>query len=281
MKTLVVYYYKEEYDTITNLAFFLKHGVIHSSNYYYAFLINNMVCSLNIEETSTVKIFKRSENEYDLPTYKWFFQNMLKESPTYFDQFGTFYFLNSSCVGPFVPTIIELNWIELFNKKLEKYDLVAPIVEFPPDSRGFEMLGLESSLNVPFLHSYMFGTNSSSVHLLKKVLLGIDNLELSNGINYERILTSEYLIHGKKIHSLLIAFHQVDINDSSIWNYKLWNKTFYTCYEIPENYFGIDINPLEVIFIKNIRKINGIHNIYSSGISRFLYTILNNYISWY
>ena len=167
MKTLVVYFYKEEYDTITNLAFFLKHGVIHSDNYHYAFLINNLVCSLDIPETNTIKVFKRSQNEYDLPSYKWFFETMLKESPSYFDQFGTFYFLNSSCVGPFLPTIVESNWIELFNKKLEKYDLVAPIVEFPPDSRGFEMLGLQSNLNVPFLHSYMFGTNVACIYLLK------------------------------------------------------------------------------------------------------------------
>jgi hypothetical protein len=206
---------------------------------------------------------------------------MLKASPNYFDQFGTFYFLNSSCIGPFLPTITDSNWIELFNKKLEKYDLIAPIVEFPPDSRGFEMLGLESKLNVPFLHSYMFGTNASSLYLLKNLLLEINSSEQSVSINYERKLTSEYLIHGKKIYSLLIAFKQVDINDRSVWNYKLWNRTPVTCYEVPENYFGIDINPLEIIFVKNIRKIHSYRSIYVSGISKYLYTTLINYITWY
>ena len=281
MKTLVVYCYKEEYDTVINLAFFLKHGIIKSNDYYYVFLINNMLCSLDIEESDTIRVFKRIQNEYDLPSYKWFFEMMLQSSPTYFEQFDTFYFLNSTCVGPFLPTIVESNWIELFNKKLEKYDLIAPIVEFPPDSRGFEMLGIESELNVPFLHSYMFGTKISCLHLLKNILLEMDDFEESNSVNYERKITSEYLIHGKKIHSLLIEFNQIDINDRSIWNYNLWNKSYITCYEIPENYFGIDINPLEVIFIKNVRKMNNIHSIYSSGISRYLYNTLINYISWY
>ena len=281
MKTLIVYCYKEEYDTITNLAFFLKHGIIHSNNYYYVFLINNMVCSLDLQETNTIRIFNRNENEYDLPSYKWFIQTMIQESPTYFDQFGTFYFLNSSCIGPFLPTIVEANWIELFNKKLEKTDLIAPIVEFPPDSHGFTMIGIDTTLNVPFLHSYMFGTNASSFPLLKNLLLEIDSVQQSISINYERKLTSEYLIHGKKIQSLLIAFSQIDINDKSIWNYKLWNKNSITCYEVPENYFGIDINPLEVIFIKNVRKVHSYRNFYASGISRYLYTTLVNYINWY
>ena len=281
MKTLVVYCYKEEYDTITNLAFFLKHGVVHSRNYHYVFLINNKICSLDIEETSSIRVFKRSQNEYDLPSYKWFIETMIKESPEYFDQFGTFYFLNSSCIGPFLPTITESNWIELFNKKLEKYDLIAPIVEFPPDSYGFTLLGISSNLNVPFLHSYMFGTNASSFNLLKNLLLGINTVDQSTIINCERKLTSEYLIHGKKIHSLLIAFNNIDINDKSLWNYKLWNKNTVTCYEVPENYFGIDINPLEVVFIKNIRKVHSFRNMHVSGISRYLYTTLMNYITWY
>ena len=95
MKTLVVYCYKEEYDTVINLAFFLKHGLIKSNDYYYVFLINNMECSLDIEESDTIRVFKRIQNEYDLPSYKWFFEMMLESSPTYFEQFDTFYFLNS------------------------------------------------------------------------------------------------------------------------------------------------------------------------------------------
>jgi hypothetical protein len=278
MKSLVVYYYKEDYDSITNLAFFLKHGLLHNPLYHYAFIVRNNVYSLPIKESSTIKIYNYKESDYDLASYKWFFKMTLEQNPFYFNQFKTFYFISSNCIGPFLPTITSSNWIDLFNKKLETCDLIAPIVEFPPDYYGYSNHGIDTTLNVPFLHSYMFGTNSSSLDVLKKVLLGVNDSKTS--INYERRLTSEYLLQGKKIQSLLMAFNKININDSSIWNYTLWNKSTLTCYEVPENYFGIDINPLEIVFVKNIRKASN-RNSNVSGISSYLHKILLNYINWY
>jgi len=276
MKSLIVYYYKEEYDTIINLSFFIKHGIVHSSNYHYVFIIHNGLCSIPIPESTTIQTYTYKEYDYDLSSYKWFFKMMLEKNHIYFNQYKTFYFINSNCIGPFLPTITESNWIELFNKKLERYDLIAPIVEFPPDYHGYNIHGIDTTLNVPFLHSYMFGTNKESLDILKKILFEITDSVMN--ITNERRLTSEYLLQGKKIHSLLMAFKNIDINDSSIWNYKLWNKNTLTCYEVPENYFDIDVNPLEVIFIKNICKNS--HRNYST-ISNYLYKIIINYISWY
>lgn len=281
MKTLVVYCYKEDNDTIINLSFFLKHGVIHNPDYYYVFIVNNMKCSVPIQESNQIRVYKRNENEYDLYSYKWFINHILATEHSFLYMFERYYFANSSCIGPFIPPIVELNWIEIMNKKLEAYDLIAPIVEFPPDSKGYNYIGINTSLNVPFLHSYMFGTNNQSIDILIDVLINARDPTQDNVIMLERILTSTFLLRNKKIYSFLLAFKNIDINDMSIWDYKLWNKSSKTCYEIPENYFGIDVNPFEVMFIKNIRKNHAYRASSISGISNIINSFLNNYTIWY
>jgi len=276
MKTLVLYCYREDNDTITNLSFFLKHGVIEHPDYHYAFIINNNACSIPIQETANIKVYKRTDDEYDLYTYKWYFQTI---KPPY--TFERYYFINSSCIGPFIPPIVEMNWIELFNIKLESYDLIAPIIEFPPDSVGYNLLDIDTTLNVPFLHSYMFGINKQSIHLFIDLLTHNEESTQQNAIYLERMLTSKYLLQSKKIYSFLLAFKNININDSNMWDYRLWNKNMVTCYEVPNNYFGIDVNPFEVIFVKNIRKSHTFRESSMAGISKYMYNMLKNFITWY
>jgi hypothetical protein len=270
MKTLVVYYYDETSITLTNLAYFFKHGIIRHEDYMYFFIINNSLCSINFHEETNIKIIKRVENDADLVSYNWFFEKM---DPLFFKDFERFYFISSICIGPFITPIVELNWIELFNKRLESCDLLSPVIEFPPDTKGYSILGIESQLNIPFLHAYMFGTNISSINLLINIFKDFTSNKTESIINYERLLTTKYLLNNKKISSLLLAFKNIDVNDKSLWNYKLWNKNENTCYETSEAYFGLDLNPLEIIFIKNIPK--------ASNISKNLRKQLMNYTVWH
>ena len=124
----------------------------------------------------------------------------------------------------------------------------------------------------------MFGTKSSSMRLLLNIFKEFRSSSLENSINYERILSSKFILNNRKIQCLLLAFKNIDINDKSLWSYKLWNRSERTCYETSENYFGIDLNPLEIIFIKNIPKID---SNYTSNISRTLRAQLMNYLVWY
>jgi len=278
MKTLILYCYEEEEDSIINLSFFLKHGVIKDPKYTYIFLINNMECAIKIKETNNIKVVKRKENDHYLLSYKWYLNTLKESNPSYLQEFDTFYFINCNCIGPFLPTIVDTNWIELFNKKLINNDLIAPIIDFPPDSNGYTFYGKQTDLNVPFLHLYMFGTKQSSIDLLFTVLGEINSKDIQTIIEAERKVSSYYLLHEKQIHCLLLAFRRFNINDKKLWKYGLWNKNHITCYETAENYFGLDINPLEVIFVRNI--VNK-KNYRQSNISRYLYNQLKNYITWY
>jgi hypothetical protein len=233
----------------------------------YYFIINNE-CSIDIDEKVNMKLIKSSENNCDLVSYSWFFS---QKELSFFLEFERFYFINSICLGPFITPIVESNWIELFNKRLETCDLLAPVVEFPPDNKGYSILGIESQLNMPFLHSYMFGTNRSSIKLLINIFNDFNSNTTESLINYERLLTSKYILNNKKIGCLLLAFKNIDINDKSLWYYKLWNKNEHTCYERTESYFGLDLNPLEVIFIKHISRAD----------NKTLRTQINNYLVWH
>lgn len=275
MKTLVVYYYNENNTAINNLAFFLKHGIINNDDYQYVFIMNKSKCSINIIETERIKVIKQSADNSDLVSYSLFFsQNPI----SYFTEFQRFYFINSCCLGPFLPILTNSTWIELFNKRLETCDLIAPIVEFPPDTKGYSLLGIEEQLNIPFLHAYMFGTNISSIKLLINIFSEFTNNSEESLIHYERILSTKYILNNKKIACLLLAFKDINLNDKNLWNYKLWNRGEKTCYELSENYFGLDLNPLEIIFVKNIPKIDLYH---TNNISKNLRSQLMNYSIWY
>jgi hypothetical protein len=116
----------------------------------------------------------------------------------------------------------------------------------------------------------MFGTNISSIKLLMNIFKDFNSNTTESLINYERLITSKYILNNKKISCLLLAFKNIDINDKSLWYYKLWNRNEQTCYERAQSYFGLDLNPLEVIFIKNIPRSD----------NKVLISQINNYLVW-
>ena len=222
----------------------------------------------------------RNDNNYDLYTYKICINELQKENINYFTKYHNFYFINASCIGPFIPPILDNNWIELFNNKLKNYDLIGPIVEFPADNLGYKLLGVDNDKNIPFIHTYMFGMSKNGFNLLKILFETLNNDKIEM-INMERKITSFLLMNNLKITTLLLRFKNIDLNDSNNWNYKYFNNNTLSCYEVPDNYFGIDINPFEVIFVKNVRNVNETRIIKHSNISNRLKLELDNYTSWY
>jgi hypothetical protein len=204
--------------------------------------------------------------------------NLLIKNPTYFDHFDYFYFINSSCIGPFLPPILDNNYIEIINNKLTSYDLVGPIIEYPDDNHGYSLLNIDNNKNIPFIHTYMFAVNKSAFLLIQELFENLTDDKTEN-IYMERKISSYLLINNKKIYSFLMRFKNVDINDSENWDTSKWNNGL-SCYEIPKNYFGMDINPLEVIFVKNIRNSHEHRKVENAGISKDLEIIIDNYSKW-
>jgi len=293
-KTLILYCYYEDSKTKENLEYFVKHGLINSDKYQYKFIINNYNYTVPIPKWNTIEIIQRKESIDDLQTYKQVIA-YLRNKNFNFDTFNSIYFINSSCIGPFLPTIVSENWIDLFNKKLNNCDLIAPILELPPidfliskkeyinkNNLQKYINNLDINKNIPFLHTYMFGVSNTGFKLIDDLLKSIPlNTSKDNVILFERLITCTFLNSGKKISDLLLLFKNIDMNEKSNYNYNKYVYNNKSCYEIPNNYFGIDINPLEVIFVKNIRNINETRGTDNSGISENLHLILSNYKKWY
>jgi lipopolysaccharide biosynthesis protein len=149
METLIIYVYLESEETRDNLNFFIKNGIIKEDKYKYVFLINNNVCSLHpfTGVYDNVEVIFRKENSGDIYTYNWFIEKMGND---YFNKFSNIYFINSSCIGPFIPAYSSLNWVETCNEMLKNYELIGPVCEVPPDNLGFKCLGLNITKNIPF-----------------------------------------------------------------------------------------------------------------------------------
>ena len=166
---------------------------------------------------------------------------------------------------------------------LQNYELIGPVVEIPPDNLGFTAMGLNINKNIPFIHSYMFGVNSKGFTILKNnVFNNISRNDKYHLIfNLERKITSCILLNGGMIKSFLSRFKNVDLNKVENWNTEKWNLPgLPTCYEVPDNYFGINLNPFEIMFIKNIRNSHEYRAPSHSSISPKLKLELLNYKKW-
>jgi hypothetical protein len=126
----------------------------------------------------------------------------------------------------------------------------------------------------------MFGVSTFGFNIIKNLFKDGENISKSASLNMERAITSAILTNGGKIKSLLKKFENVDLNNEDSWNYCKFNQDRFSCYEIQKNYFGLDVNPFEIIFVKNIRNSGEHRSQDKSGISDDLYFQIETYKNW-
>jgi len=262
MKTCIIYLYREDNNTKNNLQFFVNQSK-YDENCDYHLIINDHRCSVKIPEFFVIH---RQENALDFPSYKTLINKIDIKI------YDTTYFINSSCIGPFLPIYCNLPWYSYLNNILSEYDMIGPIIEMPPPNKKFT--------NNPFIHTYMFGFNKSGTKLFSELLNRYQSFDKDFCVYFERLLSHQVIDNNLKIKSLLTLFKNVDMNNKKNWNYILWSDSEQTCYEIPNNYHGIDINPYEIVFVKNIRNPHEHRSIDQAGISDNLRKQLSNYELW-
>ena len=281
-RSLVFYCYKEDPDAKLNLKFFLKHGICDSPLVRYVFIINNKECSVVFPTQDNITVWIREENQYDVISYKYVLAEFSEDS---LKDYNYFFFLNSSCRGPFIPPYLNytekpahernLLWLFLFQQMLKTYDLVAPIIEYP-----FNIIGEEKE-RVPFVHSYMFAVNSKGFDTMLETFKNHTGISAGDGIELERKIGREIILGGGKVKSLLTRFTHINVTDRTNWTDSLWRPNGgQTCYEIPGNYFGIDVNPYEILFVKVIRRSHQYRGEALSGISETLAKQVQAYTEW-
>ena len=145
---------------------------------------------------------------------------------------------------------------------------------------GYSVLNINDNKNIPFLHTYMFAVNKNGFLTIIELFKDLTN-DKTNNIHMERKITSYFLLNNKKIYTFLSKFKNIDINNKDNWDYNKWNNDNNpSCYEIPNNYFNMDIHPYEVIFVKNIRNPHEHRKAIYSDISDNLKLQIENYSKW-
>ena len=244
MKTLITFIYVERNNEIIqdNLRFFLNHAVIDNDDYHYNFVINGHECSIKIPESKNVSIIRRDNVGYDFGAYGASLESVD------INDYDYFIFLNDTVRGPFLPTYIpnKITWVDMFLDKLDdKVKLVGPTMFGGPIKHRLGLI-------VSHIQSMSFGIDRVALNLLLKtsVFNPISIVKFDN--NNDKM---KYVLTHEVEMTLQLKNAGYDIKPFQLSIFDDFHLTEDINYE--EKYFGITLNPLEVMFIKTNRIYNG------------------------
>lgn len=245
MKTLITFvHFHKDNDSLPkeNLDFFIKLGLIDSTDHHFNFVINSKTGGDQIPNKKNISIIKGHNKGYDFGAYKQSVESVNIE------QFDRFVFINDTCRGPFLPTYIpkSITWVDMFLKDInEKIKIVGP-TWFNTDYEQWVCDSLKVPIGqIKHIQSYCFGMDANCLKLLlKNKKFNTEGKPVLDIIKYHEIGISQFIINqGYDIKpfelSALSNLEHPDIN-------------------YPNKYSGTTINPLEIMFIKTNRINNNI-----------------------
>ena len=289
--TILIYFYSDYIDSFLNLYTSINDlGMLDSHNIYSILVYGdtNNVLDKSILDRFNKKIYLKCLS--DLYGYFKGLESIDIES------FDYFILMNSSCIGPILPSYFsKINWEIIFTKELKEFGLISPIVEIPPlDDIYSKELKARIDLNnlkhlktIPFAHSYFLVFNKISIiNILKNKALPIKDVNRNEAVGlYERFITAILLNNDFKVKSLLYKYNEISFDKSSINNLikevlnSNLSENIFIDPEIPyEGNFGSDLHPYEVVFFKNIRFPHSHRGEKHSGISESNMDFLDNII---
>ena len=249
-KTLVTYVYFENERAKKNLTFFIKNGIFDKNDVIYNIVIKGETCSIEFPRFKNINIIKTKNEGYDFAGYSKSVSNInIKD-------FKYFIFLNDTSLGPFIPRYINKdNWYNFYTRLL---------------SDKIKLIGGTINKKKYIINNYTFLKHVQSNSFATDIV-GL-NLLIKNKILNEKNNIDVLKKKGKRafINNFEINMSQVIINNgyqiASLTQTEN-NKTEVRYGDIHKNnkYFGVTLNPMEIMFIKN----NRINSKY-----------LNNYIKW-
>jgi hypothetical protein len=243
-KTLItfVHFHRERQKVYSeNLSYFIEFGLVDSEKYHFNFIINSETQGVPIPKLKNLNIIKGSNSGHDFGAYKESLASIE------IDNFNKFIFINDTCTGPFLPTYMPENitWIELLTSKLNdrvkmtgptwNYDIYKHIQSFcfALDREGLEIL----------LKNKKFDTdNKCKERIIRENEVGMSRVIIESGFDIKPLQLSQF---SKETHR--------DV-----------------CW--PNRYFGFNVNPIEVMFVKRSR--------YSKAFNFPEDPIIENYIKW-
>jgi len=232
-KYLIVYSYFQENEYENNLNFFIKNGFIDDPNYKFVIVVNgNTDYKL---KNDNITLIKRENQGFDFAGWGHGL-NSVKIC-----DYDYFIFLNSTCIGPFIPRYVpnNLNWVNIFTSKLDSnIKLCGPTINYLNKSKKMS----------PHIQSFAFATDKTGIDVLlkEKIFEPEKNIDRNSLIENHEVRMSDVFL--KKGFNLFAFQLSENIKYSN-------NKEFLYHDDIHfmGKYYDETINPLEVMFVKTKR----------------------------
>jgi lipopolysaccharide biosynthesis protein len=230
-KKLILYAYFESPIASKNLSFFLERGLTKDSAYTFIFIINGHKCSVPIPSRSNIRTIRRDNYGFDFGAWG--------EGLTLVDinEYTHFIFINSTCVGPFLPRYSSLLWADLFVSSISsEYKLCGPTINY---------LRHNPISEVPHIQSFAFGTDCTGL----KILLENNIFSPSKDIDKNNLVIKHEIQASKVILDKGYKLFAFQLSESMPKNTSIPHD------DIHYNgaYYEDTLNPLEIMFIKSNR----------------------------
>lgn len=238
MKHLIIFTYFERPHVMDNLRFFTEHGILPpESDCTFLIVTTEAGFSVPIPELPNVRVIKRLNEGYDFAGWG------AGLDAVDLSQFDRFVFLNDTALGPFLPRYVPqgTSWVELFTHPLsDQVKLVGSTINYLPHHPD----------RSPHIQTYAWGTDRVGLDILnKRAMFKPTTSEKQDIIEGHEIGASRAILESGYE---LFAFQLSENANSKISEIEKLNDDplFDNCY------YGLSVNPLEVMFIKSTRLAN-------------------------
>lgn len=289
--TLLIYFFSDYKESFLNLYFSVNElKLLEPQNIYSILVIQSEKFMLD------KRIIKKFNHNLKVNCKSDLYGYLKGINNINLDNFDYFIFLNSSCIGPVLPSYLKSeNWDYFFKSQIGDANLISPIIEFPPIDDKYvknlksipKLSNLKKLETIPFAHSYFLYMRKEAIKcILNNKGFPDNDIDKEKAVGYfERYITALLISQNFKIKSLLRKYQskyislEVIPNLIKIFNLKNNQNQNLTDPEIPDiGYFGTDLHPYEVIFFKNLRFEHSHRGAGFSNISLKNSNFLNNII---
>ena len=237
-KTLILYVFHKVNDAVL---YFIKHGIFKSDIYHFVFICNSLEESLDLVP-KYVTIIKRENKGFDFGGWSV----GLLENDRY-KKYKNFIFVNSTCIGPFVPPYYKDPWCDIFiNGLTDDIKLFGSTINCCGHAE-------DGPQNYSHIQSWIFSTKISTLEfLIEKKIFSVDNFYTDKNllIKDKEVRMSRIIIdNGWNIGCLMKNYENLDFRN-------LTNDTHFLS-NIDSGDVSIDyvIHPYELIFLKINREV--------------------------
>ena len=234
-KTVVVYVY---HQFNTNVDFFLKHGIFESDKVDFIIVCNDDKSKpLKLPTCSNVSQMTRQNIGHDFGGWSdALFKNGLK------DKYDFFLLINSTVRGPFLPPWCQLtDWTELFTRLIDFETKLSGTTIGLVDGKAiiqsmvlcFDRIGLDIAIKDQII-------SPNPVQKTKERVVNEHEVQFSLSIHK----------YGYKVRPIMAAYYKTNLSGA------IPTQTHVVDHCMTNGYFGVNLHPYEVIFIKDNRDIN-------------------------